>query len=231
MPRPGRRILPALLLLSATAPGIAGQAAVLDEGRFSLFLEGRAAGSETFRIQRTGMGGDARILAIGTIALDESGGRTEMAPRIEARADLAPETYRNDLTGAREARVTGAVDGGRFVVRVTSPEGESQREFRAGAGTVLLERHVAYMYYFLGPLVESSGSTITVIEPSTGEQFRLQVVSSGVEPYRLGREQLDVRHVRLEGDDRIHEVWLDDQGRVLRVEVPSRGYRAERDAS
>jgi hypothetical protein len=57
------------------------------------------------------------------------------------------------------------------------------------------------------------------------------VVSSRVEPFLLGREQLDVRHVRLEGGERIHEVWLDDQGRVLRVEVPSRGYRAEREAS
>lgn len=222
-----RRTLAAFLLLPWSAATASAQAAVLDEGTFNVFLQGREVGTETFRIQRSGMGDDARIVAVGNVALETPSGRLTMAPNIRASTDLAPQAYTNEIAGAREARVSGVVEGGRFTTRVTSPAGESQREFRVGSGTVLLEQDVAYLYYFLSRQVEEGG-TLAVIVPSTGEQVRFQVVSSRVEPFRLGREQLDVRHVRLEGGERIHEVWLDDQGRVLRVEIPSRAYRAER---
>jgi hypothetical protein len=194
-------------------------------------MQGREVGTETFRIQRSGMGDDARIVAVGNITIETSSGRITMSPNIRAAPDLTPRAFTNEITGAREAQVSGVLEGNRFVTRVRSPAGEAQREFRAGEGTVVLEQDVAYLYYFLARLVEQEGGTLTAIVPSTGDQQRLQVASAPVEPFQLGREQLQVRHVRLEGGERLHEVWLDDQGRVLRVEIPSRGYRAERNPS
>ncbi len=232
MRRTGLSPVPGLffsLVLAALAPAqAASQAAVLDEGSFTLFLDGSDAGTERFTIQRQGVGDDARILATAEIEIRRDGETTQMRPVLQATPALAPSAYNNDMTGASTAKVAGFLQGNRFVSRTTSQEGESQKEFRAGPGTVILERDVAFLYYFVSKLAEKPGADLMVIEPLSGAQYRLKVASAEVEPFRLGREQLQVRHVRLEGGDRLHEVWLDDQGRVLRVEIPSRGYRAER---
>jgi hypothetical protein len=36
------------------------------------------------------------------------------------------------------------------------------------------------------------------------------------------------RHLRIEGDGRVRDLWLDASDRVLRVEDPDRGYTAIR---
>lgn len=225
----GRLLSLALVVACASVPmDLRAQTAVLDDGTFTLFIGGSEAGTETFRIQRSGTGDDARILATATVSIERADGVQEMVPRIETAPDLSPVMFSNKISGARVAQVNGVAEAGRFVTRVTSDEGEAQREFRAGSGTVLLERDVAYLYYFVSRLAEQAGSTLTAIVPSSGDQTRLRVASSEVEPFRFGREQLEVRHIRLEGGGEVHELWLDDQGRVLRVEIPSRNYRAER---
>lgn len=216
--------------LTAPAPALA-QSVVLDEGRFTVFIDGREAGSESFRIHRDGSGSAAVLVATAEIRLQHEGGTTEMRPSLRTGPDMTPQAYENKVSGARTAQVSGWLDGNRFVVRTASAEGESQKEFRAGSSTVVLEDRVAYLYYFTARAIEEAGSSLMVVSPTSGAQYRLQVISVEVEPYRLGREQLDARHVRLEGPESVHELWLDDQGRVLRVEIPDRAFRAERQAS
>ncbi len=111
---------------------------------------------------------------------------------------------------------------------MSSPEGDQQREYRAAPRTVVLEPHVAYHYYFAARLVEEGTGPILALIPSEGGQERLEVVSSEVEPFRLGTEQLQARHLRLRNGAAVHDVWVDEQGRVLRVELPGIGFRAER---
>jgi hypothetical protein len=217
-------ILGALALPAA----LTAQSVVLDEGTFTVFLEGREIGTESFRIHRDGMGAEAVLVATAEVRLAAAGGAVAMRPSLRTGPEMIPQAYENKISGARTAHVTGWLDGNRFVTRVTSPEGESQKEYRANVQTVVLEENVAYLYYFTAQRVSEPGTTLSVLAPATGGQYRLQVISARVEPFRLGREQLEVRHVRLEGPDQAHEVWLDDQGRVLRVEIPERGYRAER---
>ncbi len=219
-------VLPALLLVSAST--LHAQSVVLDEGRFNVFLDGREAGTESFRILRDGMGADASLVATAEVQIRTADGTTEMRPSLQADPRMVPQAYENKISGARVAQVSGWLEGNRFVARVSSEEGESQKEYRASTSTVILEDHVAYLYYFAGTHTQESGGQLAVVSPASGEQYRLRVLSVAVEPFRFGREQLEVRHVRLEGPDQVHEVWFDDQGRVLRVEIPARGYRAER---
>lgn len=221
-------LIAALLVPALVTQPARGQSVVLDEGRFTVFLDGREAGSESFRILRDGMGNDANVVATAEVQLRTGEGTTEMRPSLRTGSSMVPEAYENKISGARVAQVSAWLEGGRFVARVSSEEGESQKEYRANASTVVLEDHVAYLYYFAGAHTRENGATLSVVAPATGGQYRLRVLSSAVEPYRLGREQLEVRHVRLEGPEQVHEVWFDDQGRVMRVEIPSRGYRAER---
>lgn len=213
-------------LAAATVPTSAASAqnVTLDEGRFALFVDGRESGSEAFSIHRVGMGDDARILATATVSVDG----IQMRPTLEARPDFVVTSYQNELTGTRSADLSVVLNGTRYVSRMNSPDGELQREYRASARTAVLEDRVSHQYYFVARFVDGGSGPIVVLMPADGEQARLEVVSIETEPFRLGDQQLQARHVRLQGGGAVHDVWIDDQGRVLRVEIPARGFRAER---
>ncbi len=200
------------------------QDVVLDEGRFTLFIEGREAGSESFEIHRLGMGQSARIVATATVSL----GGTEMRPTLEASPDFRVTGYQNRVTGAREADLSVVLNGRRYVSRMSSAEGEVQREYRAAPRTTVLENRVSHQYYFLAQFIDGGSGPMLALSPVDGEQARLEVVSTETEPFRLGDQQLDARHIRLQGGGELRELWIDDQGRVLRVEIPAIGFRAER---
>lgn len=214
------------LLLPAVVPGAAlsGQDVILDEGRFALFVEGREVGSESFSIHRLGMGESARILATATVAVDG----LEMRPTLEARPDFVVTAYQNEVTGARRGELSVVLNGNRYVSRMSSAEGEMQREYRAAPRTAVLENRVSHHYFFVARFIDSGSGPVVALSPFDGEQSRLELVSSESEPFQLGGEPVDARHIRLQGGGVMRELWIDDQGRVLRVEIPSIGFRAER---
>lgn len=221
LPLPG---LVVVLALACGAPAISGQNVTLDEGRFALFLGGREVGTETFTIHRVGMGDAARILASATISFDG----VELRPALETRPDFVITRYQNELTGSRSAELSVVLNGNRYVSRMSAPEGDLQREYRAAPRTAVLENYVSHQYYFLARFADEGSTPIVVLVPAEGEQARLEVVSSESEPFRLGDEQLQARHLRLQGGGVIRDLWIDDQGRVLRVELPGLDFRAER---
>lgn len=214
------------LLLPVAAPSAAlrAQDVVLDEGRFALFLEGREAGNESFSIHRLGMGESARILATATVSIAGS----EMRPTLEARPDFVVTAYQNEVTGARKQELSVVLNGNRYVSRASSADGEVQREYRAAPRTAVLEDRVTHHYFFVARFIDSGTGPVVALAPLDGAQARLEVISNEPEPFQLGGEQVDARHVRLQGGGEIRELWIDDQGRVLRVEIPALGFRAER---
>ncbi len=68
-----------------------------------------------------------------------------------------------------------------------------------------------------------------VIEPRSRQRTALVASEAVEEEIRLGPNSVQARRVTFsrEGEERI--VWFDRQGRVLRVEMPERGYVAERE--
>ncbi len=213
-----------LLPVAAPAAALRAQDVVLDEGRFALFIEGREAGSESFSIHRLGMGESARILATATVSLNG----TEMRPTLEARPDFVVTAYQNEVTGARKEDLSVVLNGNRYVSRASSADGEVQREYRAAPRTAILENRVSHHYFFVARFIDSGSGPVVALSPLDGAQARLEVVSNEPEPFQLGGERVEARHVRLQGGGEIRELWIDDQGRVLRVEIPSMGFRAER---
>ncbi|MBT8336459.1 MAG: hypothetical protein KJO11_07640 [Gemmatimonadetes bacterium] len=221
-----RRALPGLLLagvVATTAP-TAAQDVILDEGRFALFSQGREVGHESFSIHRVGMGQTARILATATVEFDGE----RMSPALAARSDFTVSSYENEVTGTRSADLSVVLADGRYVSRIRSPEGETQREYRAAQRTVVLENHVSHQYYFVARFVDDGGGPVVVLDPGADRPSRLSLVSQESEPFRLGGRQIQARHLRLDGSGTIRDLWIDDQGRVLRVEIPALGFRAER---
>jgi hypothetical protein len=118
------------------------------------------------------------------------------------------------------------LSGRRFVARTRTPSGEQEREFRASPGTVVLEEDVAHQYWFIAPL--PVGADVTVLVPRAGSQHRIAVRASREEAVELMGASVPARHVTLEIDGDVHEVWYDADGRVLKVVVPASGFAAER---
>jgi hypothetical protein len=210
-------------MLAPTSPA-AGQVVPLDEANYRLFVGGSPVGQEHITIHRLGLGQDARILGQSEISLDDG---TQMRPRIEAGTDLRASSYQNEFTGSEAGEVVVSRVGRRLVARTRSAAGESQREYPASDRTVILEPRVILLYYFLQPWA-GSDTDLTVLDPRVGSRETLTLRLMGPEEVRVGRNPVQARHLRLEGPDARMDVWMDEEGRVLRLEVPGADFRAER---
>jgi hypothetical protein len=222
------------MLLFPHAP-VSAQNVTLDEGAFSVSLADGATGTETFTIRQAGAGPDARVIAQAKIEWTLPSGTRTVVPLLEARGG-GLYAYQVEVSGDTREEIYVRAEGRRFVANVRSDEGEQQREFRARPGSVLLERGVAHQYFVpaRGVLaVLAAGldlGPIPVLTPLAGELNPFELSMGDVETLRIGGQPIEAHHLSLvNGDDR-REVWFDQEGRVLRVEVPASGYVAERQA-
>ena len=228
-----RLVTAALVVLSwALLPtnGVA-QTVTLDEGTFTLYRGSSQVGTESFAIRRSGSGADAVVVANATVEMELPDGMRTLAPALEATGrEMALSAYQVKVSGNQQAEVYLTLSGGRFVARISTEAGEREQEFRASPGALLLEEGVAHQYYFLRPLLDELPARVPVIMPREGNQLRMEVSSLGEETIRIGENALQALHLRLEAEGEVREVWVDPEGRVLRVVVPSTGFRAERQA-
>lgn len=223
-----RRTAGAVLLSLALVPAAAGgQNVVLDEGTFAVFMDGRRVGLETFTIRRSGTGQDARVIATADIRVDLTDGPLRMAPALEAVGpDLTVAAYQNKISGTQEEEIALSSSGGRLVARSRSQRGERVREYRATPATLVLDHWVAHQHFFLHSRLAAGEQQLGVVVPRAGRELQLRVADVSTETVSVGGRELSARHLRLEGGGETRHVWLDEDGRVLRVSYGD--YRAER---
>lgn len=216
----------ALFCLVCVGP-VGAQGVVVDQGQFEITIDGAVAGTEDFVIRRAGLGRENAVFANGTLTLDVNGLRQEVRPLLSA---TPPEGiaagYQVVVTGPGQMELRLNKDGRRYVARISSPIGDEEREFPARPTTHILERGVAHHYYFLRDLREGEG--VHVLEPRSREQANLVAGARVEEEIRVGRNLVQARRVEFAEADDVRIVWYDRQGRVLRVEVPTAGFVAER---
>ncbi len=229
MPRP-RHLFPLLLLaLLLPALELRGQSVTIDEGSFRILVDGAEVGTETFAIRRSGSGADAQVIATAEVQMQVPEGRLDLRPALQASGgDMAVSAYQIKVSGHRQEEIYVTLGDRRFRTSVRSERGEQEREYRASPGTVLLDTGVAHQYYFISSRVGSGGGTVPVIVPRESQQFDLRVTSVGTEEIQVGGERVSARHFRLEGSGETRELWVDEEGRVLRLEFPAGGYVAAR---
>lgn len=201
----------------------------LDDGTFRLLFDGREIGSERFWIKQTGQGAEAVIIAHATITIDTAGRREEVTTDLQtSRGSLRPEAYaRQTLSGDT---LDAAVAGNRVRVRVRSARGETVREFLLGDRGHLLDDFVAHQYYFLARTATGT-QRARVLAPALAWQATATVTTTGANPLTIGGETISATRIAVtpeNGQERV--VWVDDHGRVLRLEVPGRRFVAERAA-
>jgi hypothetical protein len=213
------------LLATLAAPAWA-QNVVLDEGSFRLTRDGQEIGTETFTIRRVGQGAEAHVIANAVIELDLPSGREQVRPLLQSDMGMGVSRYQLEVSGRAPTAIAVELQGRRFVARTRTPSGEQEREFRATPGAVLLEEGVAHQYWFLSQLAE--GTDVTVLVPRAGSQDRVVVRATETESLEVAGASFQARHVSLEINGGAHEVWYDEDGRVLKVLVPGSGFGAER---
>ena len=221
-------LLLATLLGTMVPSAVGAQGIVVDQGQFTVRIAGATVGTESFVIRRAGLGRDDAIFANGVASVRVDGAQREIRPLLRALPpDGVTESYQVAVTGpdALEARL--ARSGRRYVATIQSAVGAEDREFQARADTRVIELGLAHHYYFLRDVRE--GRQVHVIEPRSRRQVTLTVGSRTEEELPLGPNTVTARRVELTSDEEDHRtVWYDRQGRVLRVEIPSLDYVAER---
>ncbi len=218
------------LTVTAAPAALRAQGAVLDRGSFRLTLGGQEVGTETFTIRQDGTGPAAITIAQGTVTLDTGSVAQELTSwlRLTPGGGRAAE-YRLNIQGSAHEQLTGAMAGGRFSARIVSPAGEMMREYLASDGAVVVDEGIAHQYYFLAQRAGSSTARIPVLVPRESRQVVVTVTPSGSQGLDIGGRHIDARHLVVTGGGQPdHEVWVDGDGRVLRVSIPSSGFVATR---
>lgn len=230
MPKP---LMTIGLVLTLALPGLVwGQNVSVDEGAFRIRMGNQVVGREEFSIRRVGRGQEARLILRGSVGMDLPEGRLRLAPAMEATGeDMTVTAYQLKMSGTRESEIYVTRSGRRYMAKVLSTEGEEVREFRAGPGSVLMDPNIAHQHHLLLPFLNGPEQiSLTILSPENGEQTRMTLSEMGEEEVHVGTELIQGRHFRLDGEAPSRDIWFDEQGRVLRVAIPSTGYLAERES-
>jgi hypothetical protein len=214
--------------LALRAPALSGQVGVNDAGTFDVQVGGRTAGTEQFEIRQSGGGSGAEIVAVGRVDLVVPTGTVDLVTRLETSGfETEPVAYEVTVGGTSPRKIVGTIGNGRFSSRIATATGEQMREFVASSGATVLDDGVAHHYFFLARRMRNG--RVPVIIPRENRQVMATVRDAGQEDVTIGEAVVPLYHLEVQpdGGDMRH-VWLDDLGRVIRVEIPSRGYVAVR---
>jgi hypothetical protein len=217
-----------LLALPTAAPA---QVAVVDEGTFTISRGGTRIGQETFTIRRTASPGGDVYVANATVDFDAQ----RISPALRADGAFSPLAYQLEVKSGDEVRerLRGLVGRGRFSAQVKTPKGESTKEYVVSDNALVLDDDVFHQYYFLAQRAKqlgAPGGAVPVVIPRSNTQVVMRVRPAADEQVTVGGATLDARQLVLtEPAGGTRRIWVDGQGRVLKVSLDGRGVVATRD--
>jgi hypothetical protein len=152
-----------------------------------------------------------------------------LAPALRTDPKGAPLAYQVEIRVGPEVleSLRGQIGRGRFSARVRTPGGESAKEYIVSDGAVILDDEVFHQYYFLG--MGGHTGSVPVVVPRRNVQLTMRVEGGGgSETVEIGGTRVAARHLEVhDPGGTIRHVWLDSQGRVLKVTI--NGTTATRD--
>ncbi len=209
----------ALTLLPLVA---SGQSVTLDEGSFTILRGSLIIGREDFTIRRT----SDVIVANGTVSLADR----QLFPALRTNSAGHPLRYQLEIRRGTAIlqQLRGVMGRGRFSAQTKTPGGEASREYAIADDAVVLDDEVFHHYYFLS-LGFRTGD-IPVVIPRRNAQLFVRVEKRGLERIEVGGTAVEATHlVVTTRDSGIRDVWVDGQGRVLRVSLGGQDVVAIRD--
>lgn len=207
-----------------------GPGATLDQATLVIRVDTQEIARETFRLlnRRSGDSTSGWLLAA-TIRWAASP-PVIFAPVLAVGPDTTPDAldYVVAANGASQ-RITGQPGLGRYTLRYVAPGIERARELAQGEAMVILDDSVFAPYLVASWRASVTPTRITAIYPRTARRLALTVTDLGLGETTVNRDPATLRHVLISGSDQgsIH-VWLSPEGRLMKVEIPATGLRAER---
>lgn len=222
-----RYLFGAVATVSLLSSIVSAQVVVVDEGSFTITVNGERSGREEFRIRSTPGPRGSTIIAQATVSYND---RRRVMPALSVDSAGAPLGYDVEVKNGPETeeKLNGTISRGRISVRIRNPRGESAKEYVVANGAFILDDDVFHQYYFLARS-KRSGS-VPVVIPRRNVQVTFRVSPSGSEQVQIGSQTLAAdKLVLTEPGGETREVWVDAAGRVLKVVIRARGLIAVRD--
>jgi len=203
----------------------------MDEGVLVVRVDTLEVARESFRLShgRLSRGEPGWTLAT-TIRYDRARPVIVLAPILEVNSDTMPATLQYDVADPRQpSRILGELGRGRFTVRLVARATERAREFPTGQRAAVLDDSVFAPYVFAAWRASSDPALLTAIFPRGLRRQAVQIRDLGLASTTLNRDPARLRHITVgtEGQDAV-SLWLDEAGRLMKVEIPSRHLSAER---
>jgi hypothetical protein len=221
------RLRSATLLLTIGASPLAAQSWAVDQGTF-VVAKGTSAGlTESFTIKR-GAGG--LITATGNQTLGTL--RTTSSLTTDSVGTPAQYELQVRKQGAMSLRVVAMANGTRRLTTrssaSTSGGEESMREYPVAFGhTLVIEPGLLHHYFFLA--LNAKSGRVQVIEPGAARSVTALVTSRGLDNISVAGKPATATRYSVSGLAADADFWVDAQGRLLRVDVPSQGLSATRE--
>lgn len=199
----------------------------VDRGSFRLYVNGREAGTEEFEIQWRGEGDDQRTTAAGAVSMQD--GPTLVTTLLARGRTLVLQSYRAlRVEGTDTLAVTLERARDRLDALIQAPWGEEVREYRAPLSTMILEDGVAHHHFVLGALLQGPFPALHVLSPVSQKEVDAEA-EAAPETIQVDGAPIATTRVRVRVEDgELRLAWFDGSGRLVRVELPARGFVAER---
>ncbi|MFV1986289.1 MAG: hypothetical protein ACC682_03365 [Gemmatimonadota bacterium] len=182
----------------------------IDAGRLALRDGGQRVGVESFRVWEAG----ANLNSVANV--EPSAGRGgEFQVGLELDGQFRPVRYR--LLGPDGRVVEGIWSVDRVQVHTVTSEGERWREIASRGPSTVLEVGVAHHYLVLAHLLRETGGRATVVVPLLGESFAAELVGEQPSEVEVDRRPIAATRYDIEVDGQLRQVWVDAEGRLLRV--------------
>ena len=222
---PARATLLCFALTFLGSAALAQGTAVIDEGSFTVTRSGAPVGRESFRIIRAPAPGGQVYQATGTSVISD----VKATMRLGTDSLGSPVSYESEVSDKTQPvqRLRGRGRPNRFGLFVQTRTGESAREFVLANGALLLDEGVFHHFFFVG--LAAQQQEVIVISPRSARQERMRLQSRGEEDVEIAGRRIPGRRVSLVNGEGPREVWLDSQGRLLKVAIPDQGIVALRD--
>lgn len=219
--------LPLFGLLSLVAVSLPAQGVrTLDRGSFTITVNGQRVGREDFTISGTPGAAGMEYLSKATVVY----GDRRMNPSLWSDSSGVPSRYTIEVKGTSGAseRWMGRIGRGRVSAQIDNARGPSEREYVVTDGAVLVDDDVFHQYYFVAQ--RAAKPTIPIVIPRRNAQMVLRPSEAGSERLTIGAAAIETKHlVFTEPSGVTRDVWVDGNGRVIKVAIPQRNVVALRD--
>ena len=211
-----------LLVTFAAAPALHGQKDASQGAVLRITADGHALGTERYRIRRVG----ANLEAVADIRLDVDGTRVRQNTSMTLTLAGEPLSYEWRMEEPKKIYVRVQFDGGKAVATYPLENGQEDRqEFHFNTRRVaVLDNNVFHHFALFARLYDFQKrgvQSFPVFIPQSIQPGTATIESKGTDTLQVNGESVLARRLEIITTDNRVLIWLEEDGGLLRLEVPA----------